>query len=282
MYALLSAIVFCLVYYGLILLLYYQYESHKQKSRVFPFTSKFVQHEFFRKLSCSENCNDRSLRALFVTAHPDDECMFFAPAIIQLRKLGFKVYLLCLSTGNYYSEGETRKKELQKSCSVLGIPSDCLTVINHSGLQDDPLAEWETELVSSLILTHVKNNSIQLVLTFDAGGVSRHANHIALFKSLSFLSATRQLPEGCSAVVLETVNIFRKYLSVLDTPVSWLMTPDLLFILTRKEYEEAKTAMHCHRSQMLWFRYMYILFSRYMLTNTYRCLSEEQKIRKPE
>lgn len=35
---------------------------------------------------------------LVVTAHPDDECMFFSPTIINLQRLG-KVHLLCLSTG---------------------------------------------------------------------------------------------------------------------------------------------------------------------------------------
>lgn len=40
-----------------------------------------------------------NLRVLFVTAHPDDECMFFAPAIIHFVKLNVSVYLLCLSAG---------------------------------------------------------------------------------------------------------------------------------------------------------------------------------------
>ena len=40
-------------------------------------------------------------KALFVTAHPDDECMFFSPTIYGLQKDGWEVYLLCLSTGNY-------------------------------------------------------------------------------------------------------------------------------------------------------------------------------------
>lgn len=35
---------------------------------------------------------------LFVTAHPDDECMFFAPTIIALSKL-CDVHVLCLSSG---------------------------------------------------------------------------------------------------------------------------------------------------------------------------------------
>ena len=39
-------------------------------------------------------------RALLVTAHPDDECMFFGPTLVGLlRDPACTVYLLCLSTG---------------------------------------------------------------------------------------------------------------------------------------------------------------------------------------
>lgn len=39
--------------------------------------------------------------ALLVIAHPDDECMFFAPTIIGLQERGIKVNILCLSTGEF-------------------------------------------------------------------------------------------------------------------------------------------------------------------------------------
>lgn len=44
--------------------------------------------------------NNADIRALIVTAHPDDECMFFAPTIIRLGELNATVHLLCLSEGN--------------------------------------------------------------------------------------------------------------------------------------------------------------------------------------
>jgi LmbE family N-acetylglucosaminyl deacetylase len=36
---------------------------------------------------------------LLVTAHPDDEAMFFSPTILYLINQGLRVALLCLSTG---------------------------------------------------------------------------------------------------------------------------------------------------------------------------------------
>ena len=39
---------------------------------------------------------------LLVTAHPDDECMFFAPTILMLQQLiDAEIHLLCLSSGKY-------------------------------------------------------------------------------------------------------------------------------------------------------------------------------------
>ena len=48
---------------------------------------------------------------LLVTAHPDDECMFFAPTLLSLRRAKERhrsenqVFLLCLSEGVYAKSG---------------------------------------------------------------------------------------------------------------------------------------------------------------------------------
>lgn len=41
------------------------------------------------------------IQALLVTAHPDDECMFFAPTVLNLVESNVDVHLLCLSTGRF-------------------------------------------------------------------------------------------------------------------------------------------------------------------------------------
>lgn len=41
-------------------------------------------------------------RVLLVTAHPDDECMFFGPTLIALAKnKNCRVFVLCLSKGEF-------------------------------------------------------------------------------------------------------------------------------------------------------------------------------------
>ncbi|KFP85634.1 N-acetylglucosaminyl-phosphatidylinositol de-N-acetylase, partial [Acanthisitta chloris] len=89
-------------------------------------------------------------------------------------------------SGNYYKQGEIRKKELEQSCGLLGIPSSDVTVIDHRDLPDNPAVEWDTQLLATLVLQHIEAKNIDLVVTFDARGVSGHANHISLYSAVRY------------------------------------------------------------------------------------------------
>ncbi|NXV34123.1 PIGL acetylase, partial [Rissa tridactyla] len=180
-------------------------------------------------------------------------------------------------SGNYYHQGEIRKKELEQSCFLLGIPASDITVIDHRYLPDNPAVEWDTQLLAAFVLKHIETNSINLVVTFDAGGVSGHANHISLYTALRYKCCCFEIFTlfpcvGCHVLVLESVNLFRKYTSVLDVLLSCLLPRDALFVLTEEETEQARKAMRCHHSQLLWFRHIYMRFSRYMMINSLRLL----------
>ncbi|XP_070249352.1 N-acetylglucosaminyl-phosphatidylinositol de-N-acetylase isoform X1 [Myotis yumanensis] len=211
-------------------------------------------------------------RALLVIAHPDDEAMFFAPTLLGLARLRHPVFLLCFSAGNYYNQGEIRKKELLQSCDVLGIPPTNVMIIDSRDFPDDPGVEWDTEHVASVLLQHIEVNDINLVVTFDAGGVSGHRNHVALYAAVRTLHSEGKLPEGCTVLTLQSVNVLRKYIALLDLPFSLLHAGDVRFVLTSKEVTQAKRAMSCHRSQLLWFRRLYVLFSRYLKINSLHAL----------
>ena len=71
-----------------------------------------------------------------MTAHPDDECMFFGPTILGLLRHGGggtcnEVYMLCMSDGNADQLGTTRRQELYESGSVLGIPKENIRILSN-------------------------------------------------------------------------------------------------------------------------------------------------------
>ena len=49
---------------------------------------------------------------LVVTAHPDDECMFFAPTILSLLEKNVDVHLLCLTSGTQTFVNRNKINEL--------------------------------------------------------------------------------------------------------------------------------------------------------------------------
>lgn len=77
-----------------------------------------------QELTNVDSPNDRSNKnLLLVTAHPDDESMFFSPFLISLKERDdIIVHVLCLSRCNETSN--VREEELKKACPLLGIPEE--------------------------------------------------------------------------------------------------------------------------------------------------------------
>ena len=142
-----------------------------------------------------------SSRILLIIAHPDDEVMFFSPLLISKRDSAGDVYILCLSTGNYKGLGDTRCKELYKSCAIFGIPRVNIKIINHEFLQDSMDEIWPPDYIVDIVKHYVIEfrpdkvylnktsqsfmffcfflNLLSQIITFDNYGVSGHPNHIA-------------------------------------------------------------------------------------------------------
>ncbi|KAI1423537.1 putative deacetylase LmbE-like domain-containing protein [Xylaria sp. FL1777] len=138
--------------------------------------------------------------------------------------------------------------------------------------------------------------AIDALITFDNRGVSSHPNHISLYHGARafILALLRGKPGWASPVDLYTltsVGVLRKYASFLDvftTMVVLLLrggdarrnsdkgNPGTLVNMSilfggRESYGSARRAMtDAHKSQMVWFRWGWILLSRYMVINDLR------------
>ncbi|KAH7098620.1 LmbE-like protein, partial [Auriculariales sp. MPI-PUGE-AT-0066] len=208
-------------------------------------------------------------RALLLTAHPDDECMFFAPTVHALVKNpDVQVYSLCLSNGNADGIGDIRGSELRASLDVLGIPANQSELVNHSELQDIFTHRWDAKVIASVVEKFVRSHGIDTILTFDAGGVSGHPNHVSL-------PAGAALVSGVRIAVLKTTGVTQKYSSFLDKAFigRTSSTFDGAYVSNLTGYIRGVQAMMAHWSQLVWFRWLYISFSRYMWTNEWTCIN---------
>uniref|UniRef100_A0A2M4BSN2 N-acetylglucosaminylphosphatidylinositol deacetylase n=1 Tax=Anopheles marajoara TaxID=58244 RepID=A0A2M4BSN2_9DIPT len=208
-------------------------------------------------------------RALLVTAHPDDEVMFFGPTILELRRRQCRVFVLCLSEGNHEGQGDVRRQELWDACESMGVRPEDITLVDATHLQDDPAAEWKTVTIANQVLRQIESLDVQLLITFDKDGISGHPNHCAIYYATASLCLSGLIPNTCKVLTLETVNLCRKYLSLFDLPVTLLLSTNWV-ILNWRGRRVVQSAMRLHGSQMVWFRKLYIVFSRYMVINSLR------------
>ncbi|KAI1610869.1 N-acetylglucosaminylphosphatidylinositol deacetylase [Exophiala viscosa] len=139
--------------------------------------------------------------------------------------------------------------------------------------------------------------SIDVLITFDQSGISGHPNHKALYHGAQlFLQQIMRGYSGYACPValytLPSINIFRKYSSILDAIPTMLEgiyatilgnamsskgsgkkegADRVVFINDIFKYWRAREAMvNGHKSQMVWFRWGWIGLGRYMYVNDLR------------
>ena len=205
-------------------------------------------------------------KIVLIIAHPDDEVMFFSPAIFSLQKVVnvYNFFLICITKGEFDDLPQVREKELAASCSHLGIPKENIIQLNNNDFPDHPKKLWNVNDLSEKIKSILDTLNIDTILTFGPGGVSGHINHkdtyAAVMKNKQF-----------QRLILYDVNIFRKYLSAFDALCTCLIDGIILqkhvYISPPKSIYKAFKAMGCHKSQFVWFRKLYFLFSRYIIVN---------------
>lgn len=207
-----------------------------------------------------------SSRLLLIIAHPDDETMFFSPLIRNAIRSGVRVFVLCLSSGDYYGEGDIRRRELFDAVVPLGVDPSDVTVMDMDECRDGH--EWSPSLLLPLIRRFILSLDVQLVCTFDDMGVSGHCNHTAC--SLTLKTARSIIPMRIEFLRLESPSLFRKYSSFLSLFISFIRdSPQSTVISSPSDIISTWRAMTAHRSQLLWFRYLYMLTSSLLYTNSF-------------
>ena len=169
--------------------------------------------------------------------------------------------------------------------------NDIAAVLSSAFTPNSSSQQSQDRTSKSRVSNAVPTATIDVLITFDSNGISRHPNHISLFHGArTWLSALMANNTAWRCPVdlytLTTTNIIRKYLGILDAPITMLLgglqvltrqslhgtkrgTPErMLFINDILQWNRGQKAMTSgHRSQMRWFRWGWIVFSRYMVEN---------------
>ncbi|KAF8329563.1 putative deacetylase LmbE-like domain-containing protein [Cantharellus anzutake] len=212
--------------------------------------------------------------ALFITAHPDDETMFFAPTILSLVSQNVSVEALCLSNGDSGGLGSMRERELYEAYSILGVEN--VRILAHQQIRDNITLQWDSKLLAGIIQHHLEHHKISTIFTFDEQGVSGHPNHAAIPKALALVINSGVYP-GIKAYSLVTHPLPIKYSGIaapllirLSHVVGWGKDTCVLArtrVSNLAGYLTTLRAMRKHDTQLVWFRWLYLAFSRYMWVN---------------
>ncbi|PHJ20719.1 n-acetylglucosaminylphosphatidylinositol deacetylase [Cystoisospora suis] len=275
------------------------------------------------------------VRIALLTAHPDDEVMFFSPLLSLLRQFSktFQVYVLCLSTGNAYGLGRLREQELYRATELYGIPRENVEIVNDEENLSDGLTLWSADLVAEHIDKFLTKHSISSVFSFDEAGVSRHPNHISVYRGIRRVLEQRQRraasweedeegdllqlagktskkecrqPRGVfnerqafagtrdegvkkeqemkkeekasstsfDVYVLRSHSLLRKYSGLLDIIFSTIECrnrPERAVAVSLTPLTSIR-GMLAHRSQFVWFRWLFVFFSSYTYSNAFEKL----------
>ena len=234
---------------------------------------------------------------VLVIAHPDDESMFFVPTLRALKDE--TVWIICLTTGDFDGLGKIRSKEIQNAGKLLN--ADKVLVCDR--LKDHPTNRWDIvdveQEIETTLSTAMHSSSISgkywhriVLITFDRFGVSGHVNHVDTYSgvcgiasqgtlNLSGDSGKRKntIPVRAWSLISER-NIVRKYFPILSWVLlllSFFQTKkashhnfhDNSFYLSYRLHEPTLNwkAMATHKSQFVWYRRLFVVFSCYTYVN---------------
>ena len=187
-------------------------------------------------------------KTLLLTAHPDDETMFFGPVMHWTRP-----FILCLSDGNFDGLGRLRRGEMASLCRKLKLKHEIL------GYADG--GTWCHRKVAKDLVDFIIMQKIKTVVTFGRHGVSGHRNHIACHDAARYVQSLipAELKTGLRFRFLADWGVFQKYL---------MLFSKAHFTLPRSSFA-GMANMRVFATQMVWFRYLYCVFSNYMHANAF-------------
>ena len=182
-----------------------------------------------------------------------------------------EVYLLWFTTGNADGLGLVRKDELKQSWSNLGIKS--FYIIDVKNFPDSMTKSWDIRQVAYAIQSSMeKFPKIDFLLTFDRYGVSRHINHTHVSLGWEKFMDKVNTDQDLKLYKLMTHSILRKFIGIYD--VFFINRRSLLdkeaILWTDFNIRDTYKGLAIHKSQFVWYRKLFIIFSSYAYLNYWK------------
>ncbi|KAI5951945.1 GPI12 [Candida jiufengensis] len=215
--------------------------------------------------------------------------------------------LICFSKGDFFEPlKDIRTEELYKSTRILGIDKEKVKILNYKDGMNETWSTKDIINSLTSLIDFKKNQENNVIITFDEYGVSNHPNHISLYHgSKSFVEKLPKSTTTTKLYTLKTLGFFEKYSFTILTNIEIFVNycnfliqkfiPIIninisLFGSTLKNSKNLNNQsnnggsikiysdlnmLSCsyaamaygHFSQMVWFRYGWLLFSRYLTYN---------------
>ena len=226
------------------------------------------------RLSASRHPQKAAQKALLVIAHPDDEAMFFSPTLTS--SYFSSIHILCLSTGDAGGLGKVRAEELLASAVSLGVPKSNVRVVDHPGFRDGLEEIWDVKAASRCVSLMLNTVRPDVVLAFDAKGVTGHPNHVS--SSQAVVDGVKGMSPGATPAIytLDTISTAEKFflpLYALELFFQRKVEESLGLVLCSPgawPWWWCNGAMVCHLSQYVWHRVLWVTFSSYAVVNFLR------------
>ena len=133
----------------------------------------------------------RRRRILLVLAHPDDESFLAAGVCCRYREEGADLVLVTATGGEAGKRGNPpvcepgeiaawRQRELDAAAAILGVGE-----IIRLGYRDKELAAAPPSEIREKLVTEIRRNRPDIVITFDPNGTNLHTDHIAISRFTS-------------------------------------------------------------------------------------------------
>mmetsp|Transcript_8936 Transcript_8936/g.32982 ORF Transcript_8936/g.32982 Transcript_8936/m.32982 type:complete len:403 (+) Transcript_8936:61-1269(+) len=243
-------------------------------------SAKYAPHASAAAAAAGEDAQPHKSKVAFVFTHPDDESMFFSPAIRQLLLQNHQVYMLCFTTNfNKFmkSPNENRADELERAVRMMGVEGRFkvlepdaveqgaefaeITAIGTPGAHDD----WflTPSEMQQVLNKFVQQFGIEAIVTFDKYGVSGHPEHLKVRNQVLHYQESHPHMEVFELI---TYNKVIKFSGLIGS----LMWRGEGIALYSDGVEFAWNAMVEHVSQWVWFRKFFIANSRYAYLNNLR------------